>query len=224
MSHDLKDFLREIAPDIENCARCELAGMYDSSLRARNMSLTIDNLPTDKLKYVVLAESPPKSKEFFYRLESDGTGWLGSIVFPGFGLGVGDSPLVEERKKILLDDLTSRGVLVIDSCHCACNHLGKRGSAKRKEERMLRKSLVLSCYREYTSHILDKILESAPCVYVLPTFPGGLGWDIVKALKEREFMKMNDTKRAKLLPNWMRKQGLRYRCEQDQINKNEEVS
>jgi len=215
MSHDLKDFLRKTAPNIMNCTSCELADMYDPSLRARNISLTIDNVPTGKVKYVILAESPPKSGEFFYRLESDGRNWLGSIVFPGFGLDIGDSPLVGERKSLMLDDLRSRGVLLIDSCQCACNHLAERGSPERKEERNLRKDLVFSCYHKHTSHILDRILVSDSCVYVLPTFPGGYGWNVIRALKELEFTKMNGKKRAELLPNWMRRQGLRYRCEQD---------
>ena len=215
MRHDLKDFLREIAPDIKNCTRCELASLYGSSLRARNLSLTIDNVPTDKIRYVVLAESPPKSTDFFYNIDSDGKQWLGNIVFPGFGLDVGDSPLVGNRKRKLLNDLLSMGVLMIDSCHCACNHLAERGCPARKEEKRLRKDLVLSCYGRHTRHILDQILVSDPCVYVLPTFPGGYGWNIIKDLRELGFTKMNGEKRAELLPNWTRRQGLRYRSEQD---------
>jgi len=215
MSQHLKDFLRKIAPDIVNCTSCELADTYDPNLRARNISLTIDNVPTGKVKFVVLAESPPKSKEFFYRLESDGRGWLGSIILPGFGLDVGDFPLVGDRKRLLLDNLSSKGVIIIDSCQCACNHLGKRRSPKRKEERELRNNLVSFCYHKHASRILDSILQSNPCVYILPTFPGGCGRDVMRTLKELKFVKMNDRKMADLLPNWTRKKGLRFRCEQD---------
>ena len=174
MSQDLRKYLRMCAKRISSCSDCELGGRYASCYRERNMALTIKNLPTRKIDYVILAESPPKSKEFFYSLESNGRGWLGNIVFPGFGLSVGSSPLVGEAKGELLGELESRGVIMIDSCHCACNHLGERGCPNKKEERWLRKELVLSCYRKHTIYILEKIIAASPSVYILPAFPGGL--------------------------------------------------
>lgn len=207
MTADLRRFIEGLTHEIVDCTQCELAERYDSDLRRRNLKLTIDNLPQKNVEYLILAESPPRSCEFFYNLSSDADSWLGNIVFPGFGVSMSVRPMIDSSKARMLEGLQSKGALLIDSCHCACNHLGKKGSKNRSEERGRRASLVASCFDKYTRQILDHIIESNPSVCLLPTYPQA-GRKVTTKLKEMGFIKLTEKERLLVLSTWTREQGI----------------
>ncbi|HEX9907127.1 MAG TPA: hypothetical protein VGB78_01490 [Thermoplasmata archaeon] len=203
MNCSVREYLEGVKDDITGCSRCMLAERYCKELRARNMRLTIENLPS-KIEYLVLAESPPKSYKFFYDLHSDGHGWLGNIVFPGFCLEFVDRPLQGKAKEQLLTELQSKGVIMFDSCQCACNYLGKSDDRERKRaESERRAELVPSCYEQHAREIVNRILESNLSVYILPVFPKNHPGDgVIEALRKQGFQRLSEEKRVLVLPNW----------------------
>jgi len=138
---------------IVDCRDCDLGDRYCSELRARNIRLTVEYVPQDIVKLLILAESPPRSYKFIYdRYSGCPENSLAHRVFADLGHISSGETVDDERKEELLQKARTGGVLVLDCCHCAVNHLKGKRSGERNQK-------VASCFERHTSNLLRAIWE-----------------------------------------------------------------
>ena len=160
-----------------NCRDCVLGMTYRPRLRERNLILQDEYAPKDRIKLVILGESPPigggyiydrhtkcTSRSFSYQVFSD----LNCVGFKG--------PVSDDDKEIALQKMQHvNKAIVLDCCNCAANLKGRISDSQRE-------SLVAACFSRFAEQSLDSICkEYGPEIWFkLPSGRGSTLWDDLK--------------------------------------------
>jgi hypothetical protein len=139
--------------NIVDCEECNLGQRYCPELRARNLRFLQDYAPEARIEKIIIAESPPVSYKYIYDMYSGCTRKSFSYrVFRDLKY-VGLNEIVDDsRKGKLLGKMKEEGILVMDCCQCAVNHL-KSGHRKERDEG------VINCFDLYTKEVLKVLYD-----------------------------------------------------------------
>jgi hypothetical protein len=115
--------------------------------------------PRGALTKVILAESPPRSYKFVYdKYSGCPENSLAFRVFVNLGYVKSGEIIDEDAKDELLRRMAKEGVMIVDCCQCAVNHLKDDASERRERDR-----LVSRCFDTHTgAFVEDLFLEHCP--------------------------------------------------------------
>lgn len=178
-------FSMEIFPDplrgrIAICTECALGMTYPPSLRERNLALQNEYAPKDKIKTVILGESPPIKGGYIYDRQTQCSPRTFSYqVFVDLQyFNKGMRSISQDDKVIMLDRMKFQSrALALDCCNCAANHLRGPGQDEQRDD------LVAACFSKYAEGALERVCEeyNPQIWFKFPPRRGDGLWNTLKA-------------------------------------------
>lgn len=162
-----------------DCPKCDLRLKYPSKWRTKNLRLLNEHTPEKDISTVIISESPPYNGTYIYDPCSECYPKKFSYhVFMDLGyIRPNDGPIDETMKETLLLRMKEDGIIVLDCCHCAVNHL--RGFSRMSE----RDGRVLTCFESFAHEALASIHQKYEPEMRFK-FPSGRGNGLYRTLKD----------------------------------------
>lgn len=165
---------------IVNCTECVLGMTYPPRLRERNLALQEEYTPRERIKLVILGESPPIKGGYIYdrQTQCNLRTYSYQVLVDLRYFDKGMRSISEDDKAMMLDRMKYQShALALDCCNCAVNHL--RGPSQDVE----RDKLVADCFSKYAEKALERICkEYDPQIWFkLPPRRGDGLWKEMKA-------------------------------------------
>ena len=129
------------------------------------------------MKKIYLGESPPSNGRFFYDKDSEcKPGVWSHRLFEKEGHDLPESrALTAEQKERHLRRLSDTGVILVDACMCAVNHM---------EKDVNRDTFVFDCFHRYSSDLLRTLMKGRNVeIPIRFAFPVECGNELLEKLK-----------------------------------------